>query len=105
MSKNKLYNKSYFCKRLVDEGFNVLRLKIPYEADDMRKWTIVVVNKQNCEYKRNVFITCFKNEETKEFTFKFQGQTFDDFILPTLTMKLIIDILNKAMEGENPNEQ
>lgn len=71
-------------------------MNIKYEFDDLRKWTILV-NKQKSEYKHNILITCFKDEETKEFSFKFQGQTFDDFILPTLTMKLIIDILKKTM--------
>lgn len=102
MSKNKLYNQSYFCKRIVEEGFDVTRLNIKYEVDDLRKWSIIV-NKQQSEYKHNILITCFKNEETKEFSFKFQGKTFDDFMLPTLTMKIIIEILKKAME-ENTND-
>jgi hypothetical protein len=63
----------------------------------LRKWTIIV-NKQSSEYKHNILITCFKDEETKEFSFKFQGQTFDDFILPTMTMKLIIEILKKTTD-------
>jgi hypothetical protein len=100
MSKNKLYNQSYFCKRIVEEGFDVTRLNIKYEFDDLRKWSIIV-NKQQSEYKHNILITCFKNEETKEFSFKFQGKTFDDFMLPTLTMKIIIEILKKAMENTN----
>lgn len=104
MSKNKLYNKSYFCKRIVEEGFDVIRLNIPYEKDDLRKWT-VVVNKQNSEYKHNILITCFKNEQTKEFSFKFQGQKFDDFILPTLTMKIIIDILKRTMSETTIKEE
>ena len=100
MSKNKLYNQSYFCKRLVEQGFDIIRLNIPYAQDDLRKWTIVV-NKQQSEYKHNILITCFKNEENKEFSFKFQGQKFDDFILPTLTMNLIIGILKKVMYETN----
>lgn len=99
MSKNKLYNKSYFCKRLVEEGFDCNRLNINYADNDLRKWSIIV-NKQHSEYKHNILITCFKNEQTKEFSFKFQGQKFDDFILPTQSMKIIIDILKKATDGE-----
>ena len=87
---------SYFCKRIVEEGFNIIKLPIPYESDDLRKWTIVV-NAKNCNYKYNIFITCFKDNITKDFSFKFQGQNFEDFILPTLSMKLIIKILKKAM--------
>lgn len=97
MAKNKLYTKSYFKKRIVEEGFDVLDLKIPYEKNDLRKWTLVI-NKQKSNYKINIIITCFKNEETKEFCFKFQGQRKKEFILTTLTMKLIIDILKKATE-------
>lgn len=96
MSKNKLYNLSYFCKRLAEEGFTIIKLPIPYESDDLRKWTIVV-NTFHGNYKFNIFITCFKNNETKDFSFKFQGQNFEDFILSTLSMKLIIKILKKAM--------
>jgi hypothetical protein len=97
MARNKLYNQSYFCKRIIEEGFNIIRLNIPYAIDDLRKWTIVV-NKQNTDYKHNIVITCFKDESTKEFSFKFQGKKFEDFILPTLSMKLIINILKKATE-------
>jgi hypothetical protein len=103
MSRNKLYNQSYFCKRIIEEGFNIIRLNIPYAKDDLRKWTIVV-NKQHIEYKHNIVITCFKDEETKEFSFKFQGQKFEDFILPTLSMKLIISILKKTTETSTITE-
>jgi hypothetical protein len=104
MSKNKLYTKSYFKKRIVEQGFDVTDLKIQYEVNDLRKWTIIV-NKQNINYKHNILITCFKDEQTKEFSFKFQGQKFDDFILPTLSMKLIIDILKKTTEMEIPEQK
>jgi hypothetical protein len=99
MAKNKLYTLSYFCKRIIEQGFDVIKLNIPYAENDLRKWTIVV-NKNKSDYKMNVLITCFKNEETKEFCFKFQGQRKKEFILETLTMNLIIDILKKAMETE-----
>lgn len=106
MSKNKLYTKSYFKKRIVEQGFDVTDLKIQYEVNDLRKWTIVV-NKQKAKYKMNIIITCFKDETTKNFCFKFQGQRKKEFILETLSMNLIIDILKKAtaeVEEENNNE-
>lgn len=53
----------------------------------------------------NILITCFKNEETKEFCFKFQGQRKKEFILETLTMNLIIEILKKAMESVESTEE
>lgn len=103
MAKNKLYTLSYFCKRIIEQGFDVIKLNIPYEKNDLRKWTIVV-NKHKSDYKMNILITCFKNEETKEFCFKFQGQRKKEFILETLTMNLIIEILKKAMEASNEEE-
>lgn len=102
MAKNKLYTCSYFCKRIVEQGFDVIRLNIPYEKNDLRKWSIVV-NKKKANYKMNVMITCFKNEETKNFEFQFQGQRKKAFFLSTLTMNLIIDILKKAMESIDNN--
>jgi len=102
MSKNKLYTCSYFSKRLIEQGFDVLKLNIPYEENDLRKWSIVV-NKSKADYKMNIVITCFKNEETKEFSFKFQGQRKQEFILETLTMTMIIAILKRAYESANEN--
>lgn len=102
MSKNKLYTCSYFSKRLVEEGFDVLKLNIPYEENDLRKWSIIV-NKTKSNYKMNILITCFKNEETKEFCFKFQGQRKKEFILETLTMTMIIAILKRTFESTDEN--
>ncbi len=106
MAKNKLYTKSYFKKRIVEQGFDIIDLKIPYEKNDLRKWTLVV-NKTKSNYKMNIIITCFKDETTKEFCFKFQGQRKKEFLLETLSMKLIIDILKKTTDetvGDDINE-
>ena len=94
--KNKLYCKGYFCSRLIDNGFNVTKLNIQYEKDDLRKWSIIV-NAKNIPYKYNIFITCFKDEVTKEFCFKFQGQRKKEFILKTMSMEIIINILKRTM--------
>jgi hypothetical protein len=100
MSKNKLYNRSYFCKRLIENGFNILKLNVPYESEDSRKWTIVVINSKTCEYKHNIFITCFKDEQSKNFSFRFQGKELNakGFTLNTLSMKIIIEILKRTFE-------
>jgi len=96
MSKNKLYNQSYFVKRILDAGFFVTRLNVKFEEDDDRKW-MVLVNSKKIQYRPNICITCFKNDETKEYVFKFQGQTTRDFTLKTLSMNTIIDILNNVI--------
>ncbi len=98
--KNKLYCRGYFCSRLIDNGFKIIKLDINYEPNDMRKWTIIVNSKSN-KYNFNIFITCFKDDETKEFCFKFQGQREREFILKTMSMEIIIKILKKAMLDEN----
>lgn len=98
MAKNKLYNKSYFSKRLRDAGYEVIKLSIPYQGDDFRKWTIVVNPGKQCIYRFNIFVTCFKDDQSKQFSFKFQGQNFEDFLLETKSMKLIIRIFDKTCE-------
>ena len=100
MSKNKLYNQSYFVKRLLDAGFDVKRLNIHFENDDSRKW-MILVNDRNNSYKFNICITCFKYYENNElkFTFKFQGQKETDFIFKTMSMNTIISILNSTFKN------
>lgn len=106
MSKNKLYNQSYFVKRLLEAGFDVKRLNIHFEADDLRKW-MIIINLRSFDYRPNICVTCFKNKETSEFSFKFQGQGEKDFVLKTLSMKTIIRILNsvfKKTQSDPSNE-
>lgn len=105
MAKNKLYNLSYFTKRLVESGFNVIKLVPRYEYDDPRKWTVNVVNIKNASYKFNILITCFKDEKTKEFSFLFQGQQPREFTYKTLSMVLIIDLLREAMKPMEVNKE
>jgi len=99
MPKNKLYNQSYFVKRLVESGFDVKRLNIKFEPDDYRRW-MIIVNSRNDSYKYNICITCFKYVEDGEskFSFKFQGQKLRDFILKTLSMATIIKILSNTFK-------
>ena len=105
MSKNKLYNQSYFVKRLLDAGFFVKRLGIRFEDDDFRRW-VIVVNDKDSTYNFNIFITCFKyieNDELK-FTFKFQGQKEQEFILSTKSMNTIISILRDTFNQSRGDE-
>lgn len=94
MSKNKLYNQSYFVKRLLDAGFFVKRIPIHFEEEDFRRW-IIIVNDKAIKYNFNIFITCFKYYENNElkYTFKFQGQKEQEFILSTKSMNTVISIL------------
>lgn len=97
MSRNKLYNQSYFVKRILDAGFFVTRMNIKFEKDDHRRW-MILVNSKNIPYKFNICITCFKQSDSNEFEFKFQGQNNRDFSLSTKSMSTIISILNKVIK-------
>ena len=105
MAKNKLYNQSYFVKRLVESGFDVKRLNIKFEDDDYRRW-IILVNSRDTSYKYNICITCFKyiENDEKKFSFKFQGQKNRDFILDTLSMSTVIKILRSTFKEEEETE-
>ena len=95
MSKNKLYNQSYFVKRLLEAGFDVKRLNVSFEDNDLRRW-MIIINLRSEEYRPNICVTCFKKKTSKEFSFKFQGQGEKDFILKTLSMTTVIRILNSV---------
>lgn len=107
MSKNKLYNQSYFVKRILDAGYSVERLNVKFENDDSRRW-MILINSKILKYHHNICVTCFKNND--DFCFKFQGQALRDFILNTKSMNTIINILNdviglkEAEEMEANNE-
>lgn len=94
MSRNKLYNQSYFVKRIVENGYLVTRLNIKFEDDDCRRW-MILVNSKILKYKFNICITCFKSES--EFNFKFQGQSMRDFVLNTKSMTTILNILDDVI--------
>ena len=97
MSRNKLYNQSYFVKRVLDAGFFVTRLNIRFEPNDARRW-MVLINSKNIPYKHNICITCFKKFNSDEFMFKIQGQGSRDIELRTMSMSTIIKILNDVIK-------
>ena len=101
MAKNKLYNQSYFIKRILEAGYSVTKLNVKFEHDDPRRW-MILINSRKISYKFNICVTCFKNSETGEFAFKLQGQSFRDFFLNTMSMTTIINILDDVIkEKEN----
>lgn len=101
MSKNKLYNQSYFIKRILEAGYSVTKLNVKFESDDPRRW-MILINSKKIDYKFNICVTCFKNPSSNEFAFKLQGQSFRDFFLNTMSMTTIINILDNVIkEKEN----
>jgi hypothetical protein len=106
MPRNKLYNQSYFVKRIVECGYDVTRFNVKFEPDDSRRW-MILVNSKTLKYKFNICITCFKVND--EFTFKFQGQSTRDFTLNTKSMTTILnildDVIGKAERKETENNE
>jgi hypothetical protein len=106
MPRNKLYNQSYFIKRIVECGYDVTRLNVKFETDDSRRW-MILVNSKILKYKFNICITCFKVND--EFMFKFQGQSTRDFTLNTKSMTTILnildDVIGKAERKENETNE
>jgi hypothetical protein len=56
--KNSIKTPSYFCKRLRDNGFIVLKIFQGYGQGDSRRWTVLV----DPGYS-SVFITCYTNKD------------------------------------------
>ena len=63
-SKNRLYTKSYFLKRLRDKAFVCRSVDVRFAENDERKWMIVVDPE-----KTTIVVTCYKRTPT-DFHFK-----------------------------------
>ena len=95
--KNNLYTKSYFIKRLKDNGYNSNTLLV-YPTSDIRKWTI---NISPPEY--NILCTCYK-ESLTEFWFSFQCQQNSKLTLKTLSMKSVFEMVDNLIDGHKMYE-
>ena len=99
--KNKVTTCGYFVKRLRDNGYTVNRIFSKYNADDPRRWTIMINPETD-----SLYITCFTNigwYGDLMFEFNDGGQNFKNFQLKTDSMEVII---SKLTEKNNlPNEK
>jgi hypothetical protein len=96
--KNKLYTKGYFKKRLVDGGFIVNNIDIPYSQDDNRYWSLLV-DKGN----RNLIITCIKKGEN--FHFILHGKNNTQYKILIKSMTVIIEQLNSLLNTIEVNDK
>jgi|GEM_PF-7133972 len=98
--RNFLYTKSYTIKRLREAGFDVKKLKIDYDKEDSRYWSILV-NKEdmNC----NIIITCqkksFEDEDGYTHFIIFSSKT-NAYKLITQSADVIVNTLNDIISGE-----
>ncbi len=89
--KNNITTPSYFCKRLKDNGFIVIKLFNNYGLHDPRRWT-VMVNPGDA----SVIITCYDNKVFGETVFEMYdgGQRFPkNYNLKTESIETVISYL------------
>jgi hypothetical protein len=90
--KNSIKTPAYFCKRLRDNGFIVLKLFNGYSIQDPRRWTILVD-----PGKSSTFVTCFSNKNFNGdvmFEINDGGIRFPkNFILKTESIEVVISYL------------
>ena len=90
--KNNVTTPSYFCKRLKDNGFIVIKIFNNYSYNDPRRWTMMIDPGNS-----SVLVTCYNNKifgGDTIFEFYDGGQRFPkNFNLKTLNKVLKISIL------------
>ncbi len=99
MSNNKLHNRSYFCKRLREEGIDTTTLVV-YDkgerrmpASPERRWTVA------CS-PADIIVTCYKKDE--DFWFRMETSDSWNTIIRTQSMKVVSDIIKGCIDGTNP---
>jgi hypothetical protein len=92
--KNSIRTPSYFCKRLRDNGFIVLKIFNGYGPHDPRRWTVLVDPGSS-----SVFITCYTNREfggDVMFEISDGGQRFPkNYSIKTESIEVVISYLIK----------
>jgi hypothetical protein len=93
--KNSIRTPSYFCKRLKDNGFIVLKIFNGYGPHDPRRWTILVDPGDS-----SIFITCYTNREfggDVMFELSDGGQRFPkNYSIKTDSIEVMISYLIKT---------
>ena len=93
MTKNNLYTKSYFIKRLIETGYFVYRVVDRFDDSDIRYWMVYVRDRSN----RIVVITCVKPDN--DFYFRINGPNDSNIKLETLSMNVVIETIERLFKG------
>ena len=92
--KNSIRTPSYFCKRLRDNGFIVLKIFNGYGSHDPRRWTVLVDPGGS-----SIYITCYTNREfggDVMFDLSDGGQRFPkNYSIKTDSIEVVISYLIK----------
>lgn len=93
-TKNSIYTKGYFVKRLIEFGYWVTRVVDRFPDDDNRYWTVVVR-----EAEGNIaIITCVK-PENDHFYFRISGPNDSNIKLETLSMNIVAETIENLFNG------
>ena len=98
--KNSIKTPSYFCKRLKDNGFIVLKMFQGYAKEDPRRWTVLINPGES-----SVFITCYHNKDFAGhimFEFDDGGRRFPkNWSLKTESIEVVIThLLEKGLSND-----
>lgn len=99
--KNTIRTPSYFCKRLRDNGFIVLKIFQGYGKGDPRRWTVLVDPGNS-----SVFITCYTNKDFAGdimFEFNDSGRFFPkNWSIKTESIEVIVTkLLEKGITNNS----
>ena len=98
MANNKLYNRSYFCKRLREAGiendtlivYDTAEVRMPDSPE--RRWTVV------CR-PASVLVTCYRKGE--DFWFRLETADSWNTIVRTQSMKVMAGIISDCCSVKN----
>ena len=85
MPNNKLYTRSYFCKRLKDADIPNREL-VTYRDEPSRRWTVLIY-----PGTRDILCTCHKNDQ--EYWFRLETASNSNLVVKTQSMKVVIDLI------------
>ena len=93
-SKNKIYTKSYFKKRLLEAGFTIKDPEINYDLIESRYWSLVVD-----VGRKNIFVTCYR-VSFDNFWFNFSSEKVSNFKIYTKSMEVIEEQLHNLIDSK-----
>lgn len=99
--KNSIKTPSYFCKRLRDNGFIVLKVFQGFSQKDPRRWTVLINPGE-----ASIFITCYTNKDfAGEVMFEFNdgGINFPkNWSLKTDSIEVIVThLIEKGIDNNS----
>jgi len=97
--RNFLYTKAYTIKRLREAGFDIKKLKIDYNTEDTRYWSILI-NKVDLDC--NIIMTCQRislSDEDGYTHFTLFSTRTNGYKLITKSSDVIVETLNQIVDG------